>query len=76
MSEVYITSSGTFLPNKAVSNEEMEDFLGRINNKNSRAKERVLKQNGIKTRYYALNKKQETTHSNAQLAVNSSKKMT
>jgi len=71
MSEVYITSSGTFLPNKAVSNEEMEDFLGRINNKNSRAKERVLKQNGIKTRYYALNKKQETTHSNAQLAVNS-----
>jgi len=70
MNEVYITSSGTFLPNEAVSNEEMEDFLGRINGKESRAKDRVLKQNGIKTRHYALNKKQETTHSNAQLAVN------
>ncbi len=70
MNEVYITSSGTFLPNKAVSNKEMEDFLGRINGKESRAKERVLKQNGIKTRYYALNQKQETTHLNAELAAN------
>jgi len=70
MNEVYITSSGTFLPNKAVSNEEIENFLGRINGKGSRAKERVLKQNGITTRYFALNDKQETTHSNAQLAVN------
>ena len=69
MNEVYITSSGTFLPNKPVSNQEMEDFLGRINGKDSRAKERVLKQNGIKTRHYAINKNQETTHSNAQLAV-------
>jgi len=69
MNDVFITSSGTFLPNKAISNQEMEAFLGRINGKNSRAKERILKQNDIKTRYYALNKKQETTHSNAQLAV-------
>ncbi|MDA9057034.1 beta-ketoacyl-ACP synthase III [Flavobacteriaceae bacterium] len=69
MNDVFITSSGTFLPNKAISNEEMEAFLGRINGKDSRAKERILKQNGIKTRYYALNKKQESTHSNAQLAV-------
>ena len=69
MNDVFITSSGTFLPNKAISNEEIEAFLGRINGKDSRAKERILKQNGIKTRYYALNKKQETTHSNAQLAV-------
>ena len=73
MNEVYITSSGTFLPNEAVSNEEMEDFLGRINGENSRAKDRILKQNGIKTRYYALNKKQETTHSNSQLAINAVK---
>ncbi|MET4080350.1 3-oxoacyl-[acyl-carrier-protein] synthase-3 [Pedobacter sp. UYP30] len=69
MNEVYITSSGTFLPNEAVSNEEIEDFLGRINGEDSRAKERVLKQNGIKTRHYALNREQKTTHSNAQLAI-------
>ncbi|MCH7415081.1 3-oxoacyl-ACP synthase [Belliella sp. R4-6] len=69
MNDVFITSSGTFMPNQPISNDEIEDFLGRINGKSSRNKERVLKQNGIKTRYYALNENQETTHSNAQLAV-------
>jgi 3-oxoacyl-[acyl-carrier-protein] synthase-3 len=73
MTEVYITSSGVFLPNKAIQNEEMEDYLGRINGKNSVAKGRILKQNGIKTRYYAINKQQESTHSNAQMAVNAIK---
>tara|TARA_R110002111_G_scaffold133267_2_gene199099 strand:- start:55 stop:810 length:756 start_codon:yes stop_codon:yes gene_type:complete len=61
---------GAYLPNQPVSNDEIEDFLGRIDGKESRVKPRILKQNGIKTRYYALNKAQETTHSNAELAVN------
>ena len=69
MSDVFITSTGSFLPNKAIANDEMEDYLGRINGKDSRAKNRVLKQNGIKTRYYAIDKDQRSTHSNAQLAV-------
>lgn len=70
MNEVYITAMGAYLPNQPVSNDEIEDFLGRIDGKESRVKPRILKQNGIKTRYYALNKAQETTHSNAELAVN------
>ncbi|WP_299317171.1 3-oxoacyl-[acyl-carrier-protein] synthase III C-terminal domain-containing protein [uncultured Maribacter sp.] len=69
MSDVFITSTGSFLPNKAISNDEMEDYLGRIHGKDSRAKNRVLNQNGIKTRYYAIDKDQRSTHSNAQLAV-------
>ncbi|WP_324027246.1 3-oxoacyl-[acyl-carrier-protein] synthase III C-terminal domain-containing protein [Maribacter sp. BPC-D8] len=69
MSEVFITSTGSFLPNKAINNDEIEDYLGRIQGKDSRAKNRVLKQNGIKTRYYAIDKDQKSTHSNAQLAV-------
>jgi 3-oxoacyl-[acyl-carrier-protein] synthase-3 len=73
MNEVFITSTGTFLPNKAISNDEIEDYLGRINGKDSRAKARVLNQNGIKSRHFALNKEQETTHSNAELAVNAIK---
>jgi len=68
MKEVYITSAGIFLPNQAVSNDEMEDYLGRLYGKDSSLKSRILKQNGIIKRYYAINKKQETTHSNAQLA--------
>lgn len=70
MTEVYITSSGVFLPNQAISNEEMEDYLGRINGKDSVAKARILKQNGIKSRHFAIDKHQESTHSNAQMAVN------
>ena len=69
MNDVYIISSGVFLPNEVVSNGEMEDYLGKINGIKSPVKERILKQNGIKNRYYALNKSQKSTHSNAQLAV-------
>ena len=71
MEEVYIISSGIFLPNEPISNNEMEDYLGRINGKNSPVKDRILRQNGIKNRYYALDKAQKSTHSNAQLAVHS-----
>jgi 3-oxoacyl-[acyl-carrier-protein] synthase-3 len=66
--KVYITSSGIFLPNDPVSNEEMENYLGLINNKKSTLKERILGQNGIRQRHYAINTKQESTHTNAEMA--------
>lgn len=68
MYKVYITSSGTFLPNAPIGNAEMEEYLGKINGKSSAIKDRILKQNGIQHRYYALNKQQQSTHSNAQMA--------
>lgn len=70
MNKVYITSSGVFLPNEAISNEEIETYLGEINGKKSSLKEKILKQNGIKTRFFAINKKQLSTHSNAEMATN------
>ena len=69
MSEVYITGIGAYLPNAPVSNEEMEEYLGKINGKTSTAKARILKQNGIQQRFYAIDKNQKTTHSNAELAI-------
>ncbi len=68
MNHAYINAIGVFLPNDPISNDEMEDYLGKVNGVSSSAKNRVLKQNGIKSRYYALTKNQETTHSNATLA--------
>ncbi|MDF9800692.1 3-oxoacyl-[acyl-carrier-protein] synthase-3 [Catalinimonas alkaloidigena] len=68
MHKVYITSLGTFLPNAPVSNDEMEDYLGRINGKSSIVKNRMLRQNGIMFRHYALDKAQQSTHTNAQMA--------
>lgn len=68
MQEVYINAIGTFLPNEAVTNDQMEDILGRVNGIDSRAKKRILDQNGIKSRFYALDNDQQSTHSNAQMA--------
>jgi 3-oxoacyl-[acyl-carrier-protein] synthase-3 len=46
----------------------MEEYLGKINGKASRARGRILKQNGIETRYYAIDKQQRTLFSNAEMA--------
>lgn len=67
MFDVYITKSGKFLPNKAVSNDEMESFLGLINNSASKARKIILRKNGIVSRYYALDENSVPTHTNAEL---------
>lgn len=72
---VYITAVSKFLPNSPVSNEDMERFLGLINSKPSRVKSIVLRQNGIRCRYYALTEDQKITHTNAELALHSIRKL-
>lgn len=62
MTNAYITASGSFLPNKPVNNEEMENYLGMLSEVPSRRKAVYLRKNGIKRRYYALDKNQNTTH--------------
>ena len=64
----FITSMGRFLPGEPIDNESMEEYLGKINGKPSRARRRVLKQNGIETRYYAIDRQQQTLISNAEMA--------
>lgn len=68
LNEVYITNTSLFLPNEPVPNDDMELYLGYINGKPSKSKKIVLRNNGIKTRYYALEKGGKTTHTNAQMA--------
>ena len=67
MKDVYITRISKILPNDPISNDEMELVLGQINGQPSKARRIVLRNNGIKQRYYAINKKGEFTHSNAKL---------
>lgn len=50
----FITRTSQFLPNDPVDNETMEDRLGLINDRPSRARKLVLRNNGIRTRYYAI----------------------
>lgn len=68
--DVFITKAAKFLPNEPVGNDEMEQHLGMIDGKPSKAKRIVLRHNGIKQRYYALDKNGRVTHTNAQMAAN------
>lgn len=67
MNDVYITRIASFLPNQPISNEEMEERLGKINQTPSKARRIVLRNNGITSRYYAIDEHQKSTHSNADL---------
>jgi 3-oxoacyl-[acyl-carrier-protein] synthase-3 len=67
LQEVYITDTSIFLPNEPVSCDEMETYLGYINGKPSKSRKIVLRNNGIQTRYYALDKEGKSTHTNAQM---------
>ncbi|WP_026976245.1 beta-ketoacyl-ACP synthase III [Flavobacterium tegetincola] len=73
MKKVYITATGSYLPNEPVSNQDMEDFLGLINETPSRTKAIFLRKNGIKTRYYALDKQQNSTHKAYEMAASAIK---
>lgn len=66
--EVYIIRTASYFPNDPVSNDEMEEYLGLINKNPSKSKRIVLRNNGIKRRFYALTKNGKPTHTNAQLA--------
>lgn len=68
MNNAYITKTACFLPDTPVRNEEMEDYLGMVDGRPSRARQIVLRRNGIKSRYYALDKDGNVTYTNVQMA--------
>ncbi|TMM58515.1 StlD/DarB family beta-ketosynthase [Maribacter algarum] len=67
MKDVYITKIAKFLPNNPIDNDKMEEKLGVIAGKASKARRIVLRNNRIKQRYYAIDDKGNVTHNNAQL---------
>ena len=72
MADCYITSTGSYLPGEAVDNESIDQYLGRVLGE-GRVKNKILAVNGIQTRHYALDKKQNATHSIYELASNAVK---
>ncbi len=64
----YVTGLGVFLPNDAVDNEHIESVIGKVNKFSERVKRRVLINNGIKSRHYAIDPTTGAqTHTNAQM---------
>ncbi len=68
MGDAYITGSGSYLPGQPVTNDEIVEFIGALDEKSERLGRFVLRQNGIKLRHYALRRDGTPTHSNASLA--------
>ncbi len=76
MTSVYINNIQKYLPNNPVTNDEIEDYLGYIGGKKSKAKKIVLRSNGIKSRHYVLEKgTQKALFSNAQITAHAIKKL-
>jgi len=68
MKTAYINDIAIFLPNEPVDNSEIEEVLGMVGGRPSRSRNIVLRNNGIKTRYYAIDRRTgKYTHNNAML---------
>lgn len=73
---VFINSIAKFLPGNAVSNDEMEQYLGFVGGDlKSKSKPVVLRNNKILNRYYALDKNGKSTYSNTEMTVEAIKKL-
>lgn len=73
---VYINNVSAFLPNEPVSNDEMEGVLGQAGPRPSRARRIILRNNGIKSRHYAVDPKTgQQNYSNAALGANAVKQV-
>jgi len=66
--DAYITRTAVALPNKAVENDQVEAILGQVGERPSRARRVVLRNNGIRQRYYVIDPGTGlATHTNASL---------
>lgn len=65
---VYIEAAGFHLPGPAIANDEMDAYIAPINRISGRIKARILAENGIATRHYAIAPDGSTTMSHAALA--------
>ncbi|TKB28270.1 StlD/DarB family beta-ketosynthase [Desulfopila sp. IMCC35006] len=65
----FITAVSSVLPGEPVDNRALDDYLGAVSNISAKTRQIILGNNGIKTRYYAMDPQTgRITYTNAQLA--------
>jgi len=64
----WIQGTGRFLPGAPVDNDGMDAYIAPLSRLSTRIKRRILSENGIRTRHYAIDADGRTVHSCAQLA--------
>ncbi|WP_101927635.1 MULTISPECIES: StlD/DarB family beta-ketosynthase [Luteimonas] len=65
---VYITATGACFPGAPIDNATIDDYIAPINAMSPRIRRRILAENGIRTRHYALDTDGNSTHTTAGLA--------
>ncbi|TWI03778.1 3-oxoacyl-[acyl-carrier-protein] synthase-3 [Luteimonas cucumeris] len=68
--DVYITATGAYFPGEPVGNRDIDRYIAPLNALSPRIKRRILGENGIQTRHYAIDEHGRSTHSCAALAAN------
>lgn len=66
--EAFLTAGGQYLPGPPIGNDRMGQFIGSLSERSDRLGRMVLRQNGIRTRHYAIAEDGSTTWTLARLA--------
>lgn len=64
----YVTGTGQFLPGEPIDNDNIDRFIAPLGGRCAKVKRRILTDNGILTRHYAIDPQGRTTHSAVELA--------
>ncbi|MBY0565061.1 MAG: hypothetical protein K2P58_12845 [Hyphomonadaceae bacterium] len=67
LAQAYITGVGAFLPGAPVTNDRIEDHLGRIAGRDSLFGKKALRWNGVESRHYSMAPDGGVSHTNAQM---------
>lgn len=66
--DIYLLVASHYLPGEPIDNEQIDAYVAPLNQNSKRIKQRVLGENGIQTRHYALDTEGQTTISHTELA--------
>ncbi|MEM7251575.1 MAG: iron-containing redox enzyme family protein [Pseudomonadota bacterium] len=64
----FIVGTGSFLPGPPINNDDIANYIAPMSTRSRRIMNRVLRDNGIQTRHYAIDEAGYTRYSSAKLA--------
>ncbi len=65
---VWLQSTARFLPGEPVGNDRIDDYIAPLDRQSQRIRQRILQENGIQSRHYAIDAEGRTTISHAAMA--------
>ncbi|MFM2318859.1 MAG: hypothetical protein RLZZ215_1480 [Pseudomonadota bacterium] len=66
--DIYLLAASHYLPGEPIDNEQIEAYVAPIDQNSKRIKQRVLGENGIQTRHYAIDVEGNTVISHTEMA--------